>query len=467
MRRLVPVALLCILPLSVARADVKLAALFSDHVVLQRDKELPIWGWAEPGEAVTVSLAGQTAQAKADQDGKWIVRLKPLTAGGPHELKVKGANEVTVNGVLVGEVWLCSGQSNMAMTVSRSNNAKEEIAGTDLPQVRMFKESSKGANEPQADAHGTWQPADPKTVGGFSATAFFFGRQLHRELKVPIGLINSSVGGTPIEAWTSLPAQQKLSERPEVSSYMKDQGHDFPPQGAASLYNGKIAPLVPFALRGAIWYQGERNRREIPYAYRWQLPAMITDWRAQFGQGDFPFAWVQLPDFQKAQTEPSQTSGWVLVREGMLEALKTPNTGMAVTIGLGMANNIHPTNKQDVGKRLALWALANTYGQKIEYNGPVYKSMQAADGRIVLEFDHAEGLKAADGTAPVGFAIAGADKKFVWAEAKIVGNTVEVSSPQVPQPVAVRYAWADNPKWSLVNSADLPASPFRTDTWKE
>jgi sialate O-acetylesterase len=458
-------AIAVLLVQSSALADVKLPALFADHMVLQRDMKVPVWGWAEAGEKVTVSFGDQTKTATADKDGKWTVRLDELKAGGPYTLTVKGANTLEVKDVLVGEVWLCSGQSNMAMRVGSCVNAKDEAAAAKFPKIRMFRVASGGSATPKQDCAGSWQMCSPQTVGGFSATGYFFGRELHKELGVPIGLINSSVGGTPIEAWTHLDDQKKMLARKEVAPHAKGAIT----RGAGGLYNGKIAPLAPYGLRGVIWYQGERNSRFAgSYLYRFQLPTMIANWRRIWGQGDFPFLTVQLPDFKAPQTKPVEGDGWVIVREGMLKSLATPNTGLAVTLGLGNARDIHPKRKQGVGQRLALWALGTTYKKDIVYSGPLYKSSSAGGGKIVIAFDHVGGgLSSTDGKPLAGFAISGEDRKFVSASAKIVGGTVEVSSPLVKAPVAVRYAWAPNPKWNLTNKEGLPASPFRTDNWDD
>lgn len=491
-----------------AGAEVKLPALFSAHMVVQRDMPVPVWGWADPGEEVSVALAGQTQKTRADAQGRWSVRLAALEPGGPHVLAVQGTNRLEIGDVLVGEVWLCSGQSNMAMTVSACQNKDAEIAAAEFPQIRMFTVARRPATEPQRDCEGTWAVCSPQTVGSFSATAYFFGRRLHQELKVPIGLIHSSWGGTPIQAWTSRKAQQAVAElAPLVAAYekavvsydpaaaqkryekqlaawkaaaakAKAQGTKFaqrrpqppvPPQQSPRspgvLYDGMIAPLVPYALRGAIWYQGEANAGNAKL-YGLQLRTMIAEWRAAWGQGDFPFLFVQLPNFMAPQQAPSETGGWPLIREQMLKTLEVPNTGMAVTIDIGEADDIHPKNKQDVGSRLAQWALAKTYGRSIPPSGPLYKAMRRQGNRIVLEFDHAEGLSGRGGQLK-GFAIAGADRRFVWAEARIEGDTVVVSSPQVAEPMAVRYGWANNPECTLINRAGLPASPFRTDDWPE
>jgi len=496
---------------AVAAAEVKLPGVFGDHMVLQRDMPVPVWGWADPAETVTVTLGDQSKTATADGDGKWCVRLDALKAGGPLQLKVQGkSNTVQFADVLVGEVWLCSGQSNMGMTVGGVMNKDAEIAAADYPNLRMMTVDRRPAETPQDNCGGQWQPTSPQTVAGFSAAAYFFGRELHKQLDVPVGLINSSWGGTPIQAWTSLAAQDAVPElkpmvenfRRQAESYdpekakaqyedrlarwqkaaaeAKAEGKPFtvrrpqPPQeprlspnSPASLYNGMIAPLAPYAMRGAIWYQGESNAGSPVYGI--QLKTMIANWRGDWKEGDFPFLFVQLPNFREPQVKPAEpASGWPLIREQFLQALSTvPNTGMAVTIDIGEADNIHPRDKQDVGKRLAQWALAKTYGKDVVPSGPLYKSMRVEGDKIVVDFDYADGGLAARGGGKLkGFAIAGEDKTFVWAEAQIVGDTVVVSSPEVKSPAAVRYAWANNPECNLVNKAGLPASPFRTDEWK-
>ena len=494
---------------AVAGADVKLPAVFGDHMVLQRDAALPVWGWADPGEKVTVTLCGRSKTATADAEGKWAVKLDAMKAGGPFVLNVAGKNALKCGDVMVGEVWLCSGQSNMAMSVGGCDNYEAEQAAAKLPNIRMMTVARAAAETPQTDCAGEWAVCSPETVGGFSATAYFFGRRLHEQLGVPIGLINSSWGGTPVQAWAAL-ADQKAEPKlkglldgwdKQVAEYDPDKAKaaldeqlatwqdrvkkaktagKTPPRRPrppvdprlnshrpANLYNGMIAPLAPFAIRGAIWYQGESNAsRYDPKLYGMQLEMMIRNWRRLWGQGEFPFQWVQLPNFKTPQTEPVETSGWVIIQEQMLKTLAVPNTGMAVTIDIGMANNIHPKNKQDVGKRMAIWALGATYGKEVVRCGPLYESMSKRGGEIVVRFDHVgEGLLA-KGEKLKGFAVAGADRKFVWAEAKIEGDTVVVSCPQVKDPAAVRYAWAANPDCSLYNKAGLPASPFRTDDWE-
>ncbi len=453
-------------PVAPASGDVQLAGLFTDNAVLQRGRTIPVWGTAEADEEVTVVLGDQTVKARAGKNGRWQVSFKELEAGGPHSLVVEGKNRVSVKNLLIGEVWLCSGQSNMAMTVSRSQNPQSEIAAADFPQIRMFTVPRGGAAEPRDDVEGQWRVCSPQTVGRFSATAYFFGRKLHQELNVPVGLINSSVGGTPIEYWTSRQVQEKMFADEKVKAI--NPTVTAADKNAGNLYNAMIVPLAPYAIRGATWYQGERNSKKgDSRLYQFQLPAMITNWRDIWGQGEFPFLWVQLPNFQAEQTKPSETSGWVLVREGMLKALATPNTGMAVTVDVGEARDIHPKNKQDVGLRLALWALGKTYGNELVHRGPLVKSHKIDGGKVVIVFDAAGSQLATTDDQPLkGFAIAGKDKNFVWAEATLTGNTVEISSPQVSKPLAVRYSWAANPIGNLANKEGLPASPFRTDNWE-
>jgi sialate O-acetylesterase len=494
---------------TVSRADVRLPGVFGDHMVLQRDMAVPVWGWGDPGEKVTVSLGDQTKTATADRSGKWMIKLRPLKAGGPYVLKVQGKNTIERSDVLVGEVWLCSGQSNMQMTVNGCNNFEQEQAAANLPRIRMMTVARVAAETPQTDCKGDWAVCSPETVGAFSAAGYFFGRELHKQLDVPVGLINSSWGGTPIQAWTSLgdqqaapklkpmlddwskriaaydPEKDKAAYEKQLAAWKKQvekakaDGKQTPrkpvPQGdpklsqnrPANLYNGMITPLAPYAIRGALWYQGESNAGgKDAMLYGLQLSMMIRNWRRIWGQGDFPFEWVQLPNFHAAQKEPSEPSGWVTVQEEMRKTLKVRNTGMAVTIDIGEADNIHPKNKQDVGKRLALWALAKTYGKDVVACGPLYKSMKKRDGKIVVKFDYGGGGLLMTGDKLKGFAIAGADKQFVWADATIQGDAVVVSSPTVKNPAAVRYAWADNPDSNLYNKDGLPASPFRTDDWK-
>lgn len=499
------VTLLAALALFVtARADVSLPAIFADHMVLQREMKLPVWGWAAPGEKVTVSFAGQTAAATADAQGDWKVVLAPVASTDPLTLTVTGANTVTIQDVLMGEVWICSGQSNMNFRVSRADNYEAEKAAANYPLLRHYQIKNTVCPEPNRKLGGDWTICSPDTVGGYTAAGYFFGRELQQQLGVPVGLVHTSWGGTPAEAWTS---QEDLAANPELKPILdrfaealkvyperlkaheaaiakwkeavkaaKEAGTKAPqaprpPMGEThyqrpyGLYNGMILSVAPFAARGAIWYQGESNagRGE---QYRILLSTMINNWRRIWGQDRFSFGIVQLANFKAAQTDANERSDWPELRESQTWVAKNvPDCGQAVIIDIGMANDIHPTNKQDVGKRLALWALANDYGKQIVYSGPEYKAMKTEGNTIRLSFDSVGGGLVAKGDALKGFAIAGADQKFVWADAKIVGNEVVVQSAEVAEPVAVRYGWANNPPCNLYNQEGLPACPFRTDTW--
>ncbi|MGC8784903.1 MAG: sialate O-acetylesterase [Armatimonadota bacterium] len=488
-----------------AVADVRLARIFSDHAVLQQRKLVPVWGTADPGEKVTVEFRGQKVSTVANDNGEWRVTLKPMPAGGPFQMTVRGNNTIVLDDVLVGEVWICSGQSNMEWPVALSNNAEQEIAQANYPQIRLFTVPKAVSDQPLKDLNGgAWQPCTPETVRSFSAVGYFFIRELHRTLKVPVGMIQSAWGGTPAESWTSKPtlmanpslryllenwqraeanypqvlenyqkqlaawekaaAQARAEGKPEPKKPDQPQDPRTNPWKPSGLFNAMIAPIVPYALQGVIWYQGESNAGRA-YEYRTLFPAMIQDWREAWAQGDFPFLFVQLANFMAVKPEPGE-SAWAELREAQTMALALPKTGMAVAIDIGDANDIHPRNKQDVGKRLALNALAIAYGKKVVYSGPLYERMKREGNAIRLYFKHVNGgLTTPNGEPLRGFAIAGADRRFVWAEARIEGNTVVVSSPQVPEPVAVRYAWADNPVCNLYNRAGLPASPFRTDDW--
>ncbi|MBC8354078.1 MAG: sialate O-acetylesterase [Planctomycetes bacterium] len=504
------------------QAEVQLAGVFGDHMVLQRESEVPVWGWADPMETVTVTIDGQSKQATADASGKWMITLDALSAGGPHSLTASGSNKVTISDVLVGEVWLCSGQSNMAMTVGRAKDFDKERQNANFPQIRHFKTAAHATPEPQDDCSGSWSVCSADTVGDFSATAYFFGRKLHQDLNVPIGLINSSWGGTDVAAWTSLPAQQAVDTIvPKLNAFdatiaahdpvkvqaandkalaswkkradaAKAAGKPTPRRPRlvgdprvnqnrpANLFNGMIQPLIPYAIRGATWYQGERNSHSIEdgVLYGTQLNTLITDWRSRWKQGDFQFLTVQLPNFHATVEHPVQTTGWVMVRESEMKTLRLKNTGIAITTDVGEANDIHPKDKQTVGHRLALWALGTTYELEIVYSGPMMSFFQyrtgttndAGDkkpGRMMVNFIHADGLKGSGGKRLRGFAVADEDQKFYPADAKIDKATgmVVLSNEKVQTPVAARYNWADNPNGNLVNGAGLPAAPFRTDSW--
>jgi sialate O-acetylesterase len=469
------------------QGEVKPNGLFSDGAVLQQRIKLPVWGTASDQEKVTVKFQNQTVTTTA-KHGRWMLYLKPLKAGGPFVMTIAGENTLTITNILVGEVWLCSGQSNMEMPLAATTNASEAMAAAGDPQLHLFTVSHQASDEPMAQESGTWSEATPGSAKYFSAVGYFFGRDLRRTLKVPIGLIHSSVGGTPAEAWT---AHSVLEANPKLNQILERQAQairDFDPAKAeaqyetnvaeakaegkdiskvqpikspaltfgrpSGLYNAMIAPLQPFAIAGVIWYQGESNNGRAQ-EYQTLFPALIYSWRKAWGEGRFPFLFVQIAPQREMTPE---------IREAqLLTWQKVPRTAMAVITDVGEENNIHPTRKEPVGSRLALAALAIAYGEKVEYSGPVYKSMKVKDNLAVISFSHIGGGLVAKGDELKGFTIAGEDGKFVDATAKIDRQKVIVSSPLVAKPVAVRYGWANAPDINLFNEQGLPATPFRTD----
>lgn len=483
--------------------EIVVPALFANGMVLQRDLPIPVWGTAAPGQNVTVTLDKQWAIATADAAGKWMLRLKPVPAGGPYDVTVSGRNTITYTDVVIGDVWIASGQSNMAKPVRMAIDAENEIAKSTDPSLRMFAVKASANDEPQTKLTGSWSRAEPNATAGFSAVGCFFARELRKELNIPIGVIHSSRTSSPARAWTPREAltadpllkpivdswEKVVADAPaatakyEADSKVWQEGVNkakaaglpapkkpAPPPNLklsgrpSALYNGMIAPLVPYGIKGVIWYQGESDAGAAAQ-YKTLFPALISSWRKEWGQGDFPFHFVQLANYLPVQTHPSEGS-MAFVREAQAGALSLPNTGMAVTTDIGDAGDLHPKNKQDVGKRLALSALAQVYGRKIPYSGPVLGSMRIEGATVKLRFMHADGgLKPRAGEDLKGFAVAGADRNFEWATAKIVGDTLELSSPVVTTPVAVRYNWASNPIGNLYNGAGLPAGPFRTDAW--
>ncbi len=637
-----------------AQADIKLPAIIGNNMVIQQGVKAHVWGWAEQGEIVSVTMAGQSAMDTTDAEGQWKVQIGPFTAGGPHEMVISGKNMVVLQNVLVGEVWVASGQSNMEWMLQNSANGTEEVSNANYPQIRLFTLTKAISLTPQEDVVGHWTVCTPEAARSFSAVAYFFGRELNQKLDVPIGLIHSSWGGTAAEAWTSretlasykelkplvdsleqalhylpeaLAQYKKVRTEWEKKNFLQDPGNkglelgyaqvdysekdwelmDLPrtwepagllidgvvwfrkvvnipetwagkdlklslgpiddcddtyfngvqightgletlncytvprvypvpdsivrtgrnviavrafdhtgdggftglpmdmslslpdldsialagewhykiemavepvqvdwssapamplgggnPSTPTVLYNAMIAPLVPYTIRGVIWYQGESNDTRARQ-YQTLFPALIRNWRAAWGEGNFPFLYVQLANYIARKPEPSE-SNWAELREAQFMTLHEPETGMAVIIDIGEAENIHPKNKQDVGHRLALWALAKTYNRNVEFSGPLYKSYKIKGNKIRVSFSHAEGLQTGDGGKVRGFSIAGSDGKFFWADAKIKGDKILVWSDQVKKPAAVRYAWADNPDVNLYNRAGLPASPFRTDS---
>lgn len=492
---------LCTLP---ARADVTLPNVIGSNMVLQRDMDLLIWGKAAPGEKVTVSIAGQTVSDEAEAGGRWSVRLEPIKEGGPLEMTVKGQNEIKLTNILVGEVWLGSGQSNMQWSVQQSANAAEEIQAAKFPSIRLFLVPLVPSGEPADNVNARWVECAPETIPGFSAVLYFFGREIHQQVKTPVGLIATSWGGTRIEPWippagyeaipelkgeldtiiaaamaydqqlkVAVPAvkdwvtkaEKAIAANQPVPAIPSIPNHPFNSSGGPTgLYNGMIHGVVPFGIRGALWYQGESNRGQRMH-YHDLMRGLITGWRKVWHQGDFPFLFVQLAPFNYGN-DPKQELAYIW--EAQAATLKVPNTGMAVLTDIATRGDIHPPNKQDVGKRLALWALAQTYGRDdVIYSGPLYHSLSEDLDRLAVKFQHAEGLKSRDGKELTWFTIAGEDKKFYPANAEIKGDTVQVWSSKVPKPVAVRFGWNQLAEPNLVNQAGLPASPFRTDNWDD
>jgi sialate O-acetylesterase len=484
----------------VARADVRLHPLFSDNMVLQQGKAVPVWGWADAGEGVTVGFLGQSASTTAGADGKWMVRLKPLKAGGPFAFTVKGQNEIVLTNVLIGEVWICSGQSNMEWSLQRSFEPEEDIANSANPQLRLFHVPKLKSDVPVAEVNATWQVSGPDTVPNFSAVGYYFGRALQTAREVPVGMIHTSWGGSPAEVWMSEPALEASAEyRSDIlGAYWKAKGlydealanwtaakekadaagEEFSqrrprlPWKPAELYNGMVAPLLPYAIKGAIWYQGESNAGRA-WQYRRLFADMIQNWRRDFGQGNFPFLAVQLAPWDKNRkrsleeiTAEPVDSDWPELREAQDVAARTlPNVGIAVITDVGDKDDIHPTRKAPVGERLALAAEAIAYGGRETGLSPTYRKVEFEDGKAEVTFNHVKGALQCDGESLTGFAIAGADRKFVWANARIDGKKVEVWSDEVPEPVAVRFGWADYPVVNLFSAQGLPVSPFRTDDW--
>jgi sialate O-acetylesterase len=500
----IPVTTLLVAMQTVAMADVRLPALFGHNMALQQEAPIPVWGTASPGEKISVTLADKTVSVEAGKDGRWKLSLPPLPAGESLTLTVKGTNTVAFTNIVVGEVWVCSGQSNMRWPVRDALEPQKEIETAIWPKIRLFTVAITVAESPKEDVIGKWVECSPQSVGGFSAAGYFFGRELHQKLGRPVGLIHSSVGGTPAQAWTRLGCleadpefkklvehwnerkkgmeqarakhEERVAEWKVAVQKAKEKGEKPPlrprfvdpitsPTRPANLYNGMIAPLMPFAIRGVAWYQGEANANN-PELYTRLFPAMIQDWRDQWGQGAFPFLFVQLANHTERFDHPTDPP-WARLREAQLKALSVTNTGMAVAIDIGSDKSIHPRNKQDVGRRLAAWALHFVYGKKeVVPSGPIFDTMKIEGDKARLSFKFLGGglVNKAEGGLK-GFAIAGDDRNFVWADAKIDAETILVSSEKVKKPAAVRYGWAANPEVSLYNKAGLPASPFRTDDW--
>ena len=501
-------------------AEVRLPRIFTDNMMLQRDQPVRVWGWAEVGEAVSVTLAGKTAVTQADKDGRWLLELPPINSGENLELTVKGKNRLTLKNILMGDIWVCSGQSNMEMGLSGCLGFQDDLKAADLPRIRRIKFNlvQSGHLESDAPTATPWQVCTPETAAGFTAVGFYFAREIQQKTGVPIGIIDDNWGGTAIEPWVPTEGlalvdelkQQLVAKQDAIKTYRDQLPKSLteleawiartrgdlasgvptssmpaipaqPDGGWSGIYNAMVHPIIRFPIRGALWYQGESNGGEGETYYD-KMRALIGGWRKQWGQGDFPFYFVQLANFQAVSEDPAGGNGWAKLREAQTRSLAIPNTGMAVivdTVPLAERDDIHPKNKYDVGMRLSRWALGRDYGQKeLEVSGPLFKSLTIEGGKARVAFDHAgTGLMVGkkEGRTPAvenkgaklkSFAIAGADKKWFWADAVMEGKTVIVSSPEVKDPIAVRYAYQMNPEGAnLYNREGLPASPFRTDSW--
>ena len=487
--------LLALLPCATLCAQVTLPKILTSHMVVERDLPVHVWGKSAPGEEVTVSFRGETRTAKASELGRWSVYLTPGAAGGPFEMKVEGAagaaQAITLDDVLVGDVWVASGQSNMEFRMHQAATAAQDLPNAANPRIRLLMVKQNAAEYPEDDASTDgWTASSPETAKDFSAVAWYFARAIEQREKVPVGVIDSTWGGTMVESWTRLTAlgedaslmpvflsRGRMTDR-EADALLNDKAIEkqraearaqgkpepqFPwhPQltswGPGMLYNGMIAPLTPFPIRGVIWYQGESNSKvsRFPALYSRLLSTLIQDWRRQWGLGDFPFLYVQISNFTSTPEED-----WATIREQQLKTLALRNTAMAVTIDIGDPNNVHPTDKVDVGLRLALAARAIAYGEDIGYSGPIFRQATPEGNEIRVWFEHpAKGLMTKGGEL-TGFEVAGADGRFMPAKARIDGNTVLASSGAVPEPRFVRYGWANSPQCNLFNGEGLPASPF-------
>lgn len=499
------IALLALVPSSLM-AELKLPAVIGDHMVLQQKQANPIWGWDDAGTAITVKFAGQTKTSKAGADGKWTVKLDPLPANAaPATLSITGTSKREITDVLIGEVWMCSGQSNMGFAVGGDWKAELESLASKHPNLRLISVPQVGTQELKTDFNGAWESATPESCRNFTAVGFFYGRYLHEILGVPVGLIDNAWGGSAAEAWirrttiekdprfkplmerwqaqesqlTSPEAkakhEQALANWKAAAAKAKAEGKRPPRQPAGpertlagnhrpgNIFAGVVHPTLGYGIKGVIWYQGESNASRA-WEYRQLFPFMIEQWRAEWKQGDFPFYWVQLADFRAEQSEPGD-SDWAELREAQSMTLSLPNTGEAVIIDIGEGNDIHPKNKYDVAARLVRWALARDYGIDLECQSPTYKEMKVTGNKTTLSFDHVGGgLRTVDVSDVKGFAICGEDRKWSWAQAKITGpDKIEVWSDSVAAPVAVRYAWADNPVCNVLSKVGLPMTPFRTD----
>lgn len=492
-----------------AQAELKLPSIIGDHMVFQQNQTNPIWGWDTPGTKVTVTFSGQIKSAEAGADGKWSVKLDPLPANDkPEVMTISGSEKKEVQDVLVGEVWMCSGQSNMGFTLYGDWNGDLEAVASKLPNLRLIRVPQVGSQALQKDFKGQWRASSAETASGFSAVGFFFGRYLHQILGVPVGLIDNAWGGSAAEAWVRRESLERdprfkllMENTTKREAYLasdkakadlknqterwkksaeraKAEGKAAPrrPQSAdqwltgnarpGNIFGGVVYPTLGYGIKGVIWYQGESNAGRA-YEYAELFPFMIEQWRKEWNQGDFPFYWVQLADYRAEKPEPGD-SDWAELRESQTKTMKLPNTGQAVIIDLGEGKDIHPKNKRDVAARLVRWALAKDYGIKIPYRSPEFKSMEIQGDKALLTFDcFGSSLRTFDVEEAKGFAVCGEDKVWHWAKGVVRGaDKVEVFSADVSKPVAVRYAWADNPVCNLYSKEGLPVNPFRTDDFE-
>jgi sialate O-acetylesterase len=507
MRKILRLLTLSLLTIPALLAQLRLPAIIGDHMVIQQKQSNPIWGWDSPGTRVTVTFAGQGYSAVAGSDGKWRVNLNPVPADSkPQTLTVEGSSRKEIQDVLVGEVWMCSGQSNMGFTLAQDWNGDLEAAASDLPDMRLIEAPLVGTQELQNDLKpedkSHWRPATPATAARFSAVGFLFGRYLHQTLHVPVGLINNAWGGSSAEAWvrrstleqdgrfkllltsnakqeTALQSpegkadfERKMSDWQAATEKAKAEHTPLPPRPedwlagqhrAGNIFAGMVYPTLGYGIKGVVWYQGESNA-ERAYEYKSLFPFLIEQWRKEQGQGDFPFYWVQLANF-KAETASPGDSSWAELREAQTQTMKLPNTGQAVIIDLGEGKDIHPRNKHDVAARLVRWALVKDYGMRLPYRSPEFKSIAIEGNKATVTLDtFGSSLRPFDVAEVRGFAICGADRVWHWAKGKIAGKEqVEVWSDEVSAPVAVRYGWADNPVLNLFSNDGLPVTPFRTD----
>ena len=502
LRLLILIGLACFTAL---RAELKLPAIIGDHMVLQQKLANPIWGWDTPGTKVTVAFAGQSHTATAGSDGKWTVKLAGVPANAtPQKITIAGTNRVELQDVLVGEVWMCSGQSNMGFKLNSDWNGDIEAGASNLPNLRLISVPQVGTQELKTDFKGQWRASTPETARSFSAVGFLYGRYIHQIIGVPVGLIDNAWGGSAAEAWirrttidneprfkalmdstvkreTDLQsekgksdfaaAQAKWKENAEKAKAEKKPVPAAPQQyltgnsRPGNIFAGVVNPTLGYGMKGVVWYQGESNAGRA-YEHAKLFPYLIEQWRKEWGQGDFSFYWVQLADFQAEKPQPGEST-WAELRETQTKTQKLPNTGQAVIIDLGEGKDIHPRNKHDVAARLVRWALVKDYGMKLPYRSPEFKSLAVEGAKATVTLDcFGSKLRAFDVAEARGFAICGEDKVWHWATGKVIApDKVEVTSDQVAAPIAVRYAWADNPICNLFSDDGLPVTPFRTDSF--